>query len=53
MEDKIGSIERGKYADIVVWDRDPLTVPTAELQEMQALMTFVGGELVHSAEESQ
>lgn len=53
MEDKIGRIESGKYADIVVWDRDPLTVPTADLQGMRALMTFVGGELVHSAEEPQ
>lgn len=47
LEDKIGSIEVGKYADIVVWDRDPLTVPAEELKEMKALLTLMNGEPVH------
>ena len=47
MDDKIGTIEPGKYADLVVWDRDPLSVPTSELMDMRAEMTFVGGKLVH------
>ena len=47
LEDKIGSIESGKYADLVVWDRDPLTVPTAELKEMNALLTLMNGDVVH------
>jgi len=47
LEDKIGSIEVGKYADIVVWDRDPLTVRTEELREMKALLTLMDGDAVH------
>ena len=47
LEDKIGSIEVGKYADIVVWDRDPLTVSTEELKEMKALLTLMNGNAVY------
>jgi predicted amidohydrolase YtcJ len=47
LEDKIGSIETGKYADIVVWDRDPLTVPTEELKELKAVLTLMNGNAVH------
>ena len=51
LEDKIGSIETGKYADIIVWDRDPYSVPTEELKEMKALLTLMNGEVVHRAAE--
>ena len=47
LEDKIGSIEAGKYADVVVWDRDPLTVSTDELRDMKALLTLMNGKVVH------
>ena len=47
LEDKIGSIEAGKYADIVVWDRDPLAVPTGELKELKAVLTLMNGNAVH------
>ena len=47
LEDKIGSIELGKYADLVVWDRDPLMAPTDELKEMRALLTLMNGKIVH------
>ena len=47
LEDKIGSIEAGKYADIVVWDRDPYSVSTEELKEMKALLTLSNGKIVH------
>jgi predicted amidohydrolase YtcJ len=52
MEDSIGSLEVGKYADIVVWDRDPDTVPAGELKDLQAELTFLGGELVYEREAS-
>lgn len=45
--DRVGSIEVGKYADIVVWDRDPQTVRTEELEEMNALLTLLIGDTVH------
>lgn len=47
LEDKIGSIEVGKYADIVIWDRDPLAVTTEELKEMKALLTLMNGKVVY------
>ena len=37
----------GRLADLIVLDRDPLTVPAPELKEVKVLATFVGGELVH------
>jgi predicted amidohydrolase YtcJ len=49
LEDKIGSIEPGKRADIAVWDRDLYAVPTAELKEMKCEMTIFDGEIVYKA----
>lgn len=46
-EDELGSIEPGKLADLVVLDRDYLSVPVAEIAETRALMTIVGGRIVH------
>lgn len=47
LEDKIGSIEGGKYADIVVWDRDPYSVSPEEIKDMKALLTIFNGTIVH------
>ena len=44
--DKLGSIEVGKMADLVVLDRDYLTVPEEEISEIQSLMTLLGGEII-------
>ncbi|MDE2796334.1 MAG: amidohydrolase [Gemmatimonadota bacterium] len=46
LEDRLGTIEPGKYADLAVWDRDPLTVPTDELRDMACEMTVFNGEVV-------
>lgn len=51
LEDKIGTIEAGKYADLVVWDRDPYSVPTEKLKDIKALLTLMNGEVVHRASE--
>lgn len=40
-----GSIEAGKYADMVVLDRDPLTIEAEELIEMRVLATVLGGKI--------
>lgn len=48
-EDRLGSIEPGKLADLVVIDRDYLTVPEAEIAEITPLMTIVGGRVVHDS----
>ena len=47
MEEKIGSIEPGKLADLVVLDRDYFTVPEAQIKQVRSLMTMVGGRVVH------
>ena len=38
-----GTIERGKLADLVVVDRDPLTIDPNDLQYVKNLMTVVNG----------
>jgi predicted amidohydrolase YtcJ len=47
MEDRIGSIEVGKYADFAVLDRDYFTVPDVEIKKVRAVMTYVNGKQVH------
>ena len=49
MEDKIGSIETGKLADLVVLDRDYFTVPEAQIKQIRSVTTMVGGRVVHGA----
>ena len=49
-EDQLGSIETGKTADLVVLDRDYMSIPEEEISEIQSLMTVLGGRpmYVHS-----
>jgi len=42
-----GSLELGKYGDLVVIDRDLLTVPVDEIKQVQPLMTVVDGRVVY------
>ena len=44
MEDKIGSIEVGKYADFVVLEKNPLKVSAENLSSISVLKTYVNGE---------
>jgi len=46
-EDKVGSIEEGKLADLVVLNNDILTCPLDEIRDTKVLMTIVGGEVVY------
>ncbi len=43
MEDKIGSIEPGKFADLVVLDRDLLTCPLDEMKDAKLVTAFSEG----------
>jgi predicted amidohydrolase YtcJ len=47
LEDSIGSIEKGKLADLVVLDRDYFRVPDEEIKKVRSLLTVVGGRVVH------
>lgn len=47
-EDHIGSIEPGKYADLIIVDRDPRIVPEAEIADTVVLATYLAGELVYA-----
>ena len=42
-EKALGSLEVGKQADLVVLDRDYMTVPAAEIKRIKPTMTMVGG----------
>ena len=48
-EDRIGSIEVGKLADMVIIDRNPLEVPAADISETRVLTTVFGGEVIFEA----
>ena len=49
MEDRIGTLEAGKYADIAVFDRD-LTAPTQpQSREANVVMTILNGQIVYKA----
>jgi len=45
-EDEIGSLEKGKLADLLVLNKDYFTVPLEEIGDIYPLMTMVGGKVV-------
>ncbi|MBB3859321.1 hypothetical protein GGQ88_000561 [Novosphingobium hassiacum] len=49
-ENDRGSLESGKLADMVILDRDYLTVPVEQIGEIRPLATMVGGKIVYAAE---
>jgi predicted amidohydrolase YtcJ len=46
-ERRVGSLELGKLADLIVLAEDPFTVPADELDRVKVDATMVGGELVY------
>src|SRR5439155_11112567 len=46
-EGNIGSLTPGRYADLLVLDRDYLTVPSTGIRSIKPLLTMVGGKVVH------
>ena len=52
MEDRLGTIEPGKLADLVVLDRDYFSVPDIEIKKIRPVLTVVDGKVVHESARS-
>lgn len=50
-EDRKGSIRPGKLADLVILDRNPLTVNPMDIRDIRVVKTIKEGKTVYSAEE--
>jgi hypothetical protein len=48
-ENNLGSIQPGKLADLVVIDRDYLTIPADQIKDIKPMMTMTGGRIVYDA----
>ena len=44
--DELGTLETGKFADLLIIDRDYLTVPVDDILKIRPLMTMVGGKVI-------
>ncbi len=51
MDDRKGMIRKGYLADIVIVDKDLLTVPENQIMSTRVDFTIVGGRIVYSSEE--
>ena len=49
-EDRKGTLEPGKLADMIVLSADPLTVPESAILNIDVLQTYLDGNLVYEAE---
>ena len=46
-EKRLGSLESGKLADLIVLDRDILTIQHDEIKDIEVLTTIVDGKIVY------
>ena len=47
MEDEVGSLKVGKFADLIILSDSPLLVAPDDLINLEVLMTMVGGKVEH------
>ena len=52
LDDQVGSLEPGKRADLVVWERDPMAVPAGSIPDVRVDSTLVDGRVVYRREGS-
>jgi predicted amidohydrolase YtcJ len=50
MEDRLGIIKNGYYADLTILDGNPVTCDPADLLKMKVKMTIVAGKIVYQAD---
>jgi predicted amidohydrolase YtcJ len=48
-EKNLGSLEAGKLADLLVLDRDYLTIPADQIKDIAPVLTMVGGRIAYEA----
>ena len=48
-DDKRGTLEPGKFADLAVLSADYLTAPVKEIGKIKSVLTMVGGDVVYAA----
>ena len=51
-ENEIGSLEVGKYADLVILEEDPRKVEPASISEIKVFETWLNGKKVYQLEEN-
>ena len=51
-EDRLGSLEPGKLADLVVCSEDPFTCPEERLKDIAPVLSLVGGNVAHGSIEA-
>ncbi len=51
MEDVVGSLEVGKFADFVILSSDIMTIPARSILETTVVATYLGGELIYSQDQ--
>lgn len=49
-DNEIGSLEKGKLADLIVLDKDFFEIPDEELGRPKVLLTMLGGEVLYVAD---
>jgi len=47
LEDKVGTLEPGKRADIAIWDSNLYTIPSEKLKDIKCEMTLLNGKIVY------
>jgi hypothetical protein len=53
LDDKVGSLEPGKWADIVILERNPRTTDAEKIAQIKVLETWVGGKQAFAAHETR